>query len=88
VETLATVVPPPVQPTYQKASGVSTRENWKAKVTDIKKLCGAIAKGTVPITYVLPNESVLNARAKADRQTLNIPGVQAYNEPIISGRSK
>jgi hypothetical protein len=88
VNTPAVVVAPPVQPTYQKASGVSSRENWKAKVTDMKKLCAAIGKGLVPVTYVLPNESVLNARAKADRQTLNIPGVAAYNEPIVSGRSK
>lgn len=78
----------PVEPTYLRASGVSSRENWKARVVDVKKLCAAIAKGTVPITYVLPNESVLNARAKADKATLNIPGVVAYNDPIISGRSR
>lgn len=88
VDAPVTVVAPPVAPTYQKASGISTRENWKARVTDIKKLCAAIAKGTVPITYVVPNESVLNARAKADKGTLNIPGVVAYNDPIISGRTR
>jgi hypothetical protein len=88
VDTPVTAVAPPVAPTYQKASGIGTRENWKAKVTDLKKLCAAIAKGTVPITYVLPNESVLNARAKADKSTLNIPGVVAYNEPIVSGRMR
>jgi hypothetical protein len=88
VDTPVTAVAPPVAPTYQKASGIGTRENWKARVTDIKKLCAAIAKGTVPPTYVLPNESVLNARAKADRGTMNIPGVVPYNEPIISGRSR
>lgn len=81
-------VAPPVEPTYQRASGVSTRENWKARVIDVKKLCAAIAKGTVPPNYVTPNESVLNARAKADKNTLNIPGVVACNDPIISGRSR
>jgi len=88
VDAPVTVVAPPVAPTYQKASGVSTRENWKAKVVDIKKLCAAIGKGQVPVTYVLPNESVLNNRAKADRATLNIPGVVAYNDPVVSGRSR
>ncbi len=88
VDTPVVAVAPPVAPTYQKASGIGTRENWKAKVTDIKKLCAAVAKGTVPPTYVLPNESVLNARAKADRGTLNIPGVVPYNDPIVSGRSR
>ncbi len=88
VDTPVTAVAPPVERTYQKASGIATRENWKAKVTDVKKLCVAIAKGTVPPNYVLPNESVLNARAKADKGTLNIPGVVAYNEPVVSGRSR
>lgn len=88
VDAPVTVVAPPVEPTYQKASGVSTRENWKARVVDVKKLCAAVAKGTVPVTYVLPNESVLNARAKADRQTLNIPGVVPFNDPIVSGRTR
>lgn len=81
-------VAPPVEPTYAKALGISSRENWKARVVDLKKLCAAIGKGQVPITYVLPNESVLNARAKADKQTLNVPGVVAFNDPVISGRSK
>lgn len=80
------VVAPPVLPTYEKVSGVSKRENWKARVTDMKKLCAAIGKGLVPVTYVLPNESALNQRAKADRSTLNIPGVVAYDDPVITGR--
>jgi hypothetical protein len=88
VDTPVTAVAPPVAPTYQKASGIGTRENWKARVTDMKKLCAAIAKGTVPVTYVLPNQSALDARAKADKGTLNIPGIVPYNDPIISGRSR
>lgn len=88
VDTPVTAVAPPVQPTYQKASGIGVRDNYKARVIDMKKLCAAIAKGTVPATYVLPNEQALNARAKADKMTLNIPGVQPYNEPVISGRSR
>ena len=83
------VVAPPVEPTYQRAAGISkARDNWKAKVTDMKKLCLAVAKGVVPAEYVLPNESALNARAKADKGTLNIPGVVPYNDPIIAGRAK
>lgn len=88
VDTPVTAVAPPVERTYQKASGIGMRENWKARVTDMKKLCAAIAKGTVPVSYVMPNESVLNARAKADRGTMNIPGVVPYNDPVISGRSR
>ena len=83
-----TVVAPPVERTYEKASGVSSRDNWKCRVTDIKALCKAIGAGKVPANYVLPNESVLNARAKADRQTLAIPGCVPWNDKVISGRTK
>lgn len=83
-----TAVAEPVQPTYERASGVSKRDNWKCRVTNMKDLCKAVAQGKVPANYVLPNESVLNARAKADRETLAIPGCQAWNDSIISGRSR
>ena len=78
----------PVEATYSRAVGVSKRDNWKCRVTDIKALCRAVANGKVPPTYVVANESVLNARAKADRQTLNIPGCVPYNDPVIAGRSR
>lgn len=88
VDTPVTAVAPPVERTYLKSSGISSRENYKARVTDMKKLCAAIAKGTVPATYVQPNQSALDARAKADKLTMNVPGVQPYNEPVISGRMR
>jgi hypothetical protein len=78
----------PVEPTYAKASGVSGRDNWKAKVIDFKMLVKAVASGKVPIEYLQANEAALNARAKADKQTLSIPGVVAFNERIISGRGR
>jgi hypothetical protein len=88
VDSPVTAVAPPVERTYQKASGIGSRENWKARVTDLKKLCQAIGKGIVPTSYVTPNESALNARARADKSTMNLPGVLPYNDPIISGRSR
>lgn len=81
-------VAPPVEVTYQKAGGLSMRDNWGARVTDIKKLCAAIAKGTVPVSYVEPNMTALNSRAKADKNTMNVPGVIAINTPVMAGRMK
>jgi len=78
----------PVAETYQRVSGISKRDNWKCRVLDIRKLCAAIAKGTVPVNYVLPNEKVLNARARADKGTLNLPGCVPYNDAMITGRSR
>lgn len=88
VQAPVTVVAPPVERTYERASGVSSRDNYKCKVNDLKALCKAIGAGKVPVNYVLPNESVLNARARADRETLNIPGCVAWNDKVISGRSR
>jgi len=78
----------PIAPTYERVSAISKRDNWKCRVTDIKALCKAIGAGKVPINYVVPNETVLNARAKADKETLNIPGCVAHNEPVIAGRAR
>lgn len=88
LEAPVAVVAAPVQPTYAKASGVSGRDNWKCVVTNLKDLCKAIGAGKVPVNYVEPNDSVLNARARADQDTMNIPGCMAKNERIISGRSR
>src|ERR1700746_1300528 len=78
----------PVPDTYQRVSGVSKRENWQAEVRNLKALCAAIGKGTVTVNSVPPNQQVLNARAKADRETMNVPGVVPVNNAIISGRSR
>lgn len=88
VDAPVVAVAAPVAPTYAKASGVSKRDNWKAKVTDMKALVKAVAAGKVPLEYLQPNDQALNARAKADKQTMNIPGVVAWNDSIISGRSR
>lgn len=86
VDTPVMVTAQPVEPTFQKASGVSVKEVWSARVIDIKKLCAAIAKGTVPVSYIEPNMTALNQRARADRATLNVPGVIAVKDSVVAGR--
>jgi hypothetical protein len=88
LEAPVTAVAAPVQPTYAKAAGVSGRDNWKCRVVDMKKLCAAIGKGLVPANYVEPNDQVLNARAKADKETMNLPGCVPFNDRTISGRAR
>ena len=76
----AYVAPVVVAPTYQKVTGTGVRYTWSARVVDIKKLCKAIADGLVPETFVLPNQPVLNARAKADQTMMKVPGVEAVRQ--------
>jgi hypothetical protein len=70
----------------QKGAGVSYRENWKAEVVDINALIKAIAAGLAPAAYLMPNESALNAAAKAFKGTVQIPGVVFKTELIQARR--
>lgn len=88
VDAPVVAVAAPVAPTYAKAAGVSKRDNWKAKVTDLHALVKAAAKDKSLLAYLQANDSALNNRAKADKQTLNIPGVVAWNDSVISGRGR
>lgn len=77
----ALYIPPPIAaPTYEKVTGLGITRRWGAEVTDIKKLCRAVADGVVPESYVLPNQVALNQRAAADKNSLLIPGVRAIQK--------
>ena len=68
---------PKAAPTYQKASGVGTRENWSAEVTDMRALAEAVSKGKVSINALQANQTFLNQQARSMKDTLQIPGVRA-----------
>jgi hypothetical protein len=77
-----------VAPTYERATGIQTATLWCAEVTDIRALCRAVAEGKVSENYVSPNMTALNARARAEQKTMNIPGVRAVpkNNVRVGGR--
>lgn len=52
------------------------------------ELLQAILAGKAPLTAVEINWSVLNARAKADKSTLAIPGIEAYTEGGVRARGR
>lgn len=77
----APYIPPPIAaPTYEKVTGLGITRRWGAEVTDIKKLCRAVADGVVPDSYVLPNMPALNSRAQADKQGMMLPGVRSLQK--------
>lgn len=55
------------------------RDVWKARVVDFAKLSDE---------YKLPNESMLNAYARTHKGQGSIPGVEFYNDRIVTVRSK
>lgn len=68
-------------------SGISTRKTWKAEVVDFEVLVLAAAEGHVPMEYILPNETMLNAAARALKGTAKIPGVRVYEDTGVTVRS-
>jgi len=78
---------PVVPATYQKSSAVTPRKNWKARVKDFKALVKAVAEGKASINLLQPNDAALNAKAKAEEDTMSLPGVEAYNDVGLTRRT-
>ena len=82
------VTPPQVEPSFQHAKGVSTAMNWKGQVTSLESLVKAIAAGQANVNLVKPDESAINALARATRGTLQIPGIRFYHESIVRASTR
>lgn len=78
------VAPVPAKPA---AAGLSFRDNWTAKVTNLMTLIKAVADGTVAVTLLEPNMTALNGMARSLKDSMNIPGVEAKNERIAPQRN-
>lgn len=88
----AKLAEPPVVPTVilprsvPPAPGISMRQNWSAKVTDLQALVKAVAEFKVPIQAILANQTFLNQQARAMKNALNYPGVRAVADNNVSAR--
>lgn len=73
-----------VKRTVPKVRGISYTDDWKAHPTvDIRKLAAAVAAGTAPTHYLLPNMPLLN---KAASEAASVPGVRFYNDRHVNVR--
>jgi hypothetical protein len=70
-------VAPQIAPTYQKSAGITSVDRWRAEVVDINELLRAILDGRLPPSYVEPNMTALNARARAEKDAFMVPGCKA-----------
>ena len=71
-----------------KAEGLSTRQTWKAEVTDINALIDAAAKpGNEHLrAFLIADTKALAQAAKAMRAQARIPGVRIYTEESLAVR--
>lgn len=85
IEATAAIVTAPAEAaSVAKVSGISARGTWKAECNDKAALIRFIAQNEHYINLLDVNQSALNQLAKAMKQTLNLPGVRAYEERSIA----
>jgi hypothetical protein len=82
--TVAVMTAPTATTAAAKVSGISARGVWKAECTDKIALIKFIAQNDAFINLLDVNQSALNQLAKAMKQTLNLPGVRAYEERSLA----
>lgn len=71
-----------------KVQGVSYRDNWKAhESVDVKALAAAVANGSVPATFLVPNMTALNQFARATKGAQKVPGVRVWNDRQVTART-
>lgn len=70
-----------------EVKGVSTKTTWGAEVTDIKKLCAAVANGTLDPKFIDANMPELNAIARIEKDKMMVPGVKAVSKTSVVGRA-
>lgn len=62
-------------PNVEKIKGLSSKKVWKCRITDEAK---------IPREYLVINEPMLNKMAQATHGKIPVPGVEFYQEEIIS----
>lgn len=77
---------PKAAPAVAMPKGFSVRETFHAEVTNLALLCRAISEGKVPANYVTANMTALNARARADKRGMDVPGVKAVPDNSATQR--
>lgn len=79
-------MPPAFVPPATPKTSSSIRKVWKARVKDKDALIKAAAKRSDLQALLDVNETALGGMARALKSNLAIPGVEAYEEQIVSTR--
>ncbi len=82
-ETANNVVSTPVESQKKQTSKTTMVETWKAEVYDKLSLIEAVAKGEQSMELLDVNLPALNQLARAQKDTLKIPGVRSVCEKTV-----
>lgn len=76
-----------VAPSTPKVAGISYRETWASRVTDLGALVAYVAAHPAASNWVLPNMPALHMQARSLKGQLGIPGVEAVcTRDVAAGR--
>lgn len=84
---MVTAAPVPIATAAPKVAGLSTRQNWKARLTDKMALIRFVAEHPEHQHLLDVNQSGINQLAKAQKDAMNLPGVEAYPDAVMSARA-
>lgn len=76
---------PPQAPAEKQ--GVGTRFNYKVQVRDMAALVKFVADTPMFINLLAVNETALNALARSQKESFDVPGCRLVREPVVSVRS-
>jgi len=84
----APVETPPVfvEKAVPQVQGLSFRETWDARVTDLLKLIQHVAQHPEHVNLLTPNAKALRQQAQSLKGNMRIPGVQAYSNKNVAQR--
>jgi hypothetical protein len=76
-----------VKSSVPKVQGISYRDNWTVhQDINVRALARAIADGTAPPTFLVPNMAALRQWARATQGSQTLPGVRVMNDRQIAAR--
>lgn len=74
--------------TLAKTQGVSFKDNWKGRVTDMDKIIQAVIDKKIPSSILKIDDSTLNQLARSTKNTIQYPGIEFYNDKIVSVKAE
>jgi hypothetical protein len=75
-------------PAPAKVQGTAFKKVWRAEVTDLKALCGAVADGKAPLNLVSINPSAMNALARGVKNTMPVAGLRFFEDTDMAVRAR
>lgn len=67
--------------------GFSSRDSWKAEVTDLMALVKAVAAGDASLDLLEANTKAINQRVTALKAEFKAPGIRTFTVPVATARS-